>query len=555
MMNLTRNLKFLYERYTTAKNKRGTIERRWSRLARIVAPELDNFVNQREPGEQNDDEQIDATAGLAWNKGTAGFFSVLCPETERWHDIDILMPDGSEKSDAVKEYCKQLEDMLFQVRYADGSGFSAAMFNHLGSNLLFGPGVTYPCMNTDKDGIDYVPIALEEIYYLEDSHKKVDAVFRRSMMTLRQLYQEFPDTMPEELIKIMEENPEDYRCLIHAVYPNKELPEPIKRGAVGDWKYGSVYFLEEMRSMGDKPLRSEGFNTLPFTVSRYLTFGNDPYGTSPGLMSHSTNRTLQEIVRTNLRQAQKAVDPPTGSPSLTEIDELDMNPGAHNPGAISSNGRPLVVPLTTPSSGIQLGLEYENMYHEKINDFFLVTLFQAQVQNPNQTATEALLRNQERAILLAPCSSRQRSELFSQLITRELDLCTQLGKMPVMPEELAGFSGKLKVTYKSALSRAQGSTEATSVIDLFQIIAQVAQIDPSAVQQFNTQKAIAKVARAYGQDDILNSKEEIAAETEAARAQQQQQSLLENAGGLAQAAAAGQQAGIIPSDPSLQPGV
>ena len=47
--------------------------------------------------------------------------------------------------------------------------------------------------------------------------------------------------------------------------------------------------------------------------------------------------------------------------------------------------------------------------HRSINDAFLVTLFQILVDSPSMTATEAMLRSQEKGALLAPTSSRRRN--------------------------------------------------------------------------------------------------------------------------------------------------
>ena len=57
-----------------------------------------------------------------------------------------------------------------------------------------------------------------------------------------------------------------------------------------------------------------------------------------------------------------------------------------------------------------------------IDDAFLVTLFQILVDTPRMTATEALIRAQEKGMLLTPTMGRQQSEALGPQIERELDL-------------------------------------------------------------------------------------------------------------------------------------
>ena len=115
---------------------------------------------------------------------------------------------------------------------------------------------------------------------------------------------------------------------------------------------------------------------------------------------------------------------------------------------------------------------------EVINDAFLVTLFQILVDAPQMTATEAMLRAQEKGALLAPTMGRQQSEFLGPLIEREIDILSRAGALPPMPDALVKAGGMVEVEYQSPLNRAQRSEEGVAILRTLESLA------PLAVQSF-----------------------------------------------------------------------
>ena len=111
------------------------------------------------------------------------------------------------------------------------------------------------------------------------------------------------------------------------------------------------------------------------------------------------------------------------------------NPNANvNTLLLQPDGKLLVQPL--PVGDIQVSEKM--MEHEAalINDAFLVTLFQILTETPQMTATEALIRAQEKGAMIAPAMGRQQSEFLGPLINRELDLLSHSGMLPPAPDAL-----------------------------------------------------------------------------------------------------------------------
>lgn len=62
-----------------------------------------------------------------------------------------------------------------------------------------------------------------------------------------------------------------------------------------------------------------------------------------------------------------------------------------------------------------------------------ITLFQILVDNPQMTATEAMLRAQEKGQLLAPTAGRIQAEFLGTLILRKLTLLIRTDCCPNRP--------------------------------------------------------------------------------------------------------------------------
>ena len=152
-----------------------------------------------------------------------------------------------------------------------------------------------------------------------------------------------------------------------------------------------------------------------------------------------------------LKQGHRALDPVLLAHDDGVIDGFTLQPGAINPGGVSSDGRLLVQPL--PVGNVQAGKELMDDERQLINDTFLISLFQILTENPQMTATEVAERVKEKGILLAPTIGRQQSEYIGPMVERELDILGRQGKLPPMPRLLKSAQGQYKHVYDSPISK------------------------------------------------------------------------------------------------------
>ncbi len=118
-----------------------------------------------------------------------------------------------------------------------------------------------------------------------------------------------------------------------------------------------------------------------------------------------------------MRAAHKIVDPPLLLQEDGVLQAFNTRPGALNYGGVNERGEQMVRPLET-GARVDIGMDMMDQRRKVINDAFLITLFQILVEAPNMTATEAMLRAQEKGALLAPTMGRQQSEMLGPMIER-----------------------------------------------------------------------------------------------------------------------------------------
>lgn len=499
-------------RFEKAKTYRSNFENVWREIALRVLPRADDFVTKHYPGTKRDEYVYDSTAQLALPAFAAAMESMLTPRTQKWHS---LKPAALElqKDDEVLRYLENVRDILFSARYSPNANFASQSYELYMSLGAFGTGCMFIEDGLSK-GIRYMHIPLSEIYILEDAQGVVDTVFWAYTRTVRQAYQKWGDALPEEVLKHKDKDPEKEFNFLHVVEPNDEQDKSKK-----NYK-GMAYRACDIIIEGKKVLKESGYRTMPFAVSRYTTAPREIYGRSPAWDALADIKTLNEMSKTGLRYAQLVTDPPWLTADVDSLSPFALRPGAVNPGYINDQGVVLAKSMA-PGGNPRITLEMADQRRTSINRSFLVTLFQILVDTPQMTATEAMLRAQEKGSLLAPTVGRQQSEFLGTLISREIDIHSAAGRIPPMPEKLRAAGGFLDIQYDSPLTRAQKAEEGVGILRTLEGITPLANIDPKMLKRVNADRTLKRLADINGAPmDMLYTDDEMAAinEQEAAAA-------------------------------------
>jgi len=528
---------------------RATWDIHYSEVAERVLPRQDDFNRVRTGGEKRTEKIFDSTAVLALDRAASAIDSLITPASQQWHGIEpeeeYLLEDKQ-----TMEYCQNLAKLLFRVRYRPMANFASQAHECYVSLMAFG---TLGMFVDDLLGIGirYKSIALSELYIAENHAGIVDLVHRKFPLTARQAIQKFGPRCPEKVRKTAEQNPLQKFDFLHCVSPNEEI-DP-RRKDYRSMAFKSYYLFYEGREI----VSEGGYRTMPYSVSRHVTAPREIYGRSPAMQVLPDIKMVNEMEKTIIRAAHKIVDPPMLAYGDGILSAFNSRPNAINYGAVDEHGKQLVIPMKT-GANLPIALEMTEQKRKVINDAFYVTLFQILVQNPQMTATEAMIRAQEKGQLLAPTVGRQQSEFLGPTIQRELDILGAAGALPPMPPLLERMGGRLKVVYTSPLTRLRRAEDGVAIMRTIESVAPIANIKPEVMDTFDEDMTVRELAEINGVPArVLRSKEQIA-ELRAGRAQAaQQQNLLEGADTAANAAknmakAASEAGFVVPAGATVQ---
>lgn len=505
-------------------SRRGIWENHWREVAERVRPNQNLFQRRERPGGDKRQEKVfDSTAPLALPKFAAAVISMALPANQRYQRLAASDPTLDD-DDETRRYLDKFTDLIFRLRYAPMANFMSQSGEVILDVGAFGTGILF----TDDVlgiGIRYKAFPLAESYIAEDAHGRIDTLHRKFKLSAHAAASMFGlDKLPERIRMAYDKDKAQEFDFLHCVKPN-----PDRKNGRKDWhgmKFYSCYVVLEDRSLIDEG----GFREFPFAVPRYETSPRECYGRSPAMNVLPSIKTLNEMKKTVIRAGQRVVDPPIMLTDEGSLQAFNVRPNALNYGYIGQDGRPMAVPFNS-GGRVDIGLDLMNAEREAINDAFFVTLFRILVEEPQITATEAMLRAQEKGQLLGPTMGRMQSDLLGSVTQREIDIIVHSGiaehVLGPMPKSLVQSGGEIKIEYQSPLNLAQRAGAGMAIMNTIQAIAPLAQIDPDVMLAFDPIAMARELAEINGMPEkCRRSDDQIAAlKDQKAQAEQAQQLL------------------------------
>lgn len=493
-------------------NGRTVFDAHWKEIAERVLPRQDDFMSaNRTEGEKRTSRIFDSTAPLALDRAASAIDSLITPTNTQYHKLepedDSLM--GNRK---VRLWLDKFNQVLFRMRYKPIANFASQAHECYISLMAFG---TDAMFTDDIPGIGarYKSCPMSEMYIAENHYGMVDYVHRKFPMTARAAYQRWGDKVPECIKKALEKEPFRKFDFLHCVRPNEE--RDTRRKDYRGMAFQSYYICIESKTV----LSEGGYRVMPYSIGRHVTAPREVYGRSPAMMVLPDIKMVNEMEKTIIRAAHKIVDPPLLLYGDGSLSAFNARPNALNYGGVDDQGRQLVVPMKT-GSNLPIGIDIAEQKRKLINDAFYVTLFQILVENPRMTATEAMIRAQEKGQLLAPTIGRQQSEWLGSIIDRDIDiaLTNQLIDEPP-PDELLEAGGGIKVNYTSPLTRLRRAEEGIAIMRTLEQLAPLAQLKPEILDNFDDNFIARELADINGAPERMKRAVE---EVQAIREQRQQ---------------------------------
>lgn len=539
---------------TALTTRRLDFEWAWRQVAKVAAPDAPEFnvgvantigshnaISQATAARRSKDI-YDSTAVWAVDRLASGIEGLIVPQSEYWHGLDILDLSQEDATDEEKLWLERTRNLLFKVRYDADSGWVAAVQTCLRRMVAFGNAFMY--VEEDNTGHDstnlirYRQLPLNECHADENYQGVIDTFYRKHELTARQAVQRYGDSLPAN-VKAAADNPNEAQRMfsfIHCIRPRADFGYASEGVRKAPW--ASIHVELESR----KIVSESGYYEFPIVDFRWLPEPGRIYGEGPVMKALADIQSLNLMAKNELVAGQQAIDPPLLIPHAGVMNRPNTNPGAINFGGMSATGQKLIEPLFT-GQRLDFATAVLESKREQVKNSLYLNLFQILVQNPQMTATEAMIRADEKGNLLGPAGTRIQQSL-SGLVERELGILKRKGlyarNSAYYPPRTA-LQKDMGAHFTGPLSRMRKAKEAEATIQMLNILSPLAQVDPTVVDSIDPDNTTRGLAEILGvPKKFMRTTEQVGA----VRAQRAEQQALAQQAAVAKDFAAASKSGV-----------
>ena len=531
MIDSTHKIKDLYRRYRWGKDLRDSARRpEWEKCAKYLSPAHGRFFGSRDgiaaKGKVDRGAILNNSAGRDLAIAVAGIKGGLVPHSLKWFKLGLYDED-MEDWDPAKDWLGACEKVMYSV--FNRSNFYEAVYMPFHEQIAFGTG-PMQIDEHDQSIIHCDPWTIGEYVLMNGKDNMVDTAFRERWYTLRSLVQKFGEkSLTTRSQNMFKNNPDQFIKVIQCIMPR----EDYDLGKIDslNMPVASIWF--EDKGGENKILGESGYRTPPTMFPRWMTIGEDPYGSDClGLAALPDIMMLQSLERDKLQQLALQTKPPMNVPSNL-MGRLSLFPNAQNKVSAKENeqvGKTFDFNFDLQSISAEIQNVEKRVSDGFYNDLFLMLL---NSERSGTTAYEIAKKNEEKLVLLGPVVERQNNELLTPAIDRTFDICMAKGLFPPIPQELEGQ--EIRVEYVSLLAQAQKAVGIQGIERTLGTISGLIDIFPEIRHKVDAMKVVDEVADLQGMNPkLIRSTDEAnkmnQAEQQAVQQQQQQEQMIQMSG-------------------------
>jgi hypothetical protein len=495
-------------------SQRGPFNDTWDQISEVLRPDATSFTGQfSQQGQKTGQTLFDSTGQHAAELLAAGFYSLLTNPQTKWFEITTTNPRLRDQRD-VQIWLNDVTQILLTEIARPQTGFTMAMQEANMDYVTYGNSILYETQKANRITLEFHALPLQECYFVEGPDGMVQALYRLYMRKVFEVVDKFGlQNVSHEVRELF--NGGQYNNdvkILHVIEPNRMA---FKSHLAKHLPYSSLYFDYSHQSL----MSESGYWEKPFQVARFRKRANEVYGRGPGHTALPDLQTLQEVMRTTLKCAQKNADPPLVMPDAAFVEPLKMAPGSvsfYRPGSSSDQIRPIV------SGDPKWGFETAQDLRQRIENMFYVNQLQL-VQGPQMTATEVVQRTEESMRTMGPIVGRDMTESVAPGVERCFYMLMRSGVLPPPPDIVLSTWPGLSVAFLSPFAKALDQAEANALLRVTQLISPFLDVDPTVMDIFSVDGIARRLAAMYALDPRMLRTPQQVAQVRAQRAQQQQQ--------------------------------
>lgn len=503
-------------RHQILEQKRTNYLQLWQELAILADPRNAYFRTVRPNGDMSMlIPKTDDTFQLLLPTHAAIMHSLLTPMAYRWHSFTFFDPNLQQQYGYI---LSQTSEFLHAKRYSARSGFVGAMSEAYISMAVYGHCILEVTKDVKTRSIIYKALPIKEFAIDKDANGFVNTFYRKVEMTYRNLRTLFPKYVPAKFADADNLRWLDtYMELMCVVEPSLDNPG----------KYDNVWIDKTNGVILEKTVTKKS----RFICSRSNVYptSDDPYGFSPAMEIMPSMKALNSLSYNILKLGDNAAR----LDFLTGEDVINPANFAGNgniiEGGINDEGRPMVQRIQYPDMP---SADYvQKQYIEKIKMALFVNFFMTMNETQSRSATDSMIKANEKAQMVAPTGDRIARELLIPLIELELQYYGDMHALPQFPEEIksAGVATDFDITLDNPMLKGQRIDSANGIMTMAQYLGALMGLN----SEINIDRAKEVLVEIFNiPAAVLNTPEEKQQIVTEQQNQQQLALLAENAGNI-----------------------
>ena len=507
------DLNNLKNRYSTLKQHRELFMTLWQDISENMSPSSGFFSKDKGDKKRTIDYKkfIDSTPRQAISILSSGMQSGITSPSRSWFTLALSVGQRDVPNN-VEIWLSNVKNLIEDI--LSSSNIYQCLHQLYEEVATYGTG----CMIVDPDFenvVHGITFTVGEYVLGKTSSDSIDTFGREFCKTVSETVAEFGiDNVSEGVRQRYNNKDLDSKVTIyHMIMPN--IGRDIEKIDNQNMPFISVYWED-----GDskKPLRVGGYKFFPVICPRWRTKAtSDIYGMGIGQEVLGDVKMLQAMNKEKLIGLSKITRPPMQvSSNVPGVVNLRPDGITRFNGTTDQAVRPVYqVPLDMNA------VEYAiAQVEQRINKAFYVDIFSMlQTITQEKTAREVEELHSEKLMMLGPIFEMFKMEVLDILINLIFNYALEAGIVPPAPEEIQGQD--LSIEYVSMVAQAQKMSGVTATNQYLGVIYNLAQANPTVLDNLNFDAITRKVAKMIGVEPIMLNDEEVVAQIREQRAQEQ----------------------------------
>ena len=404
--------------------ERAAFEGGWDEMRRIIMPRATGNAHPDSVPDNGGGLEHSDVANNSLKKLASAHLTYITPLDRRWF---TLRPVGYKKdgNQTLNDWYNKATEVM--ERELAVSNFYSVMHEVYLDRCLTGTGCMFSEMNLNKQLIfRHIPTGTYAI--AESESGDVDTLVRWFRLTAHQAAQKWgEEALGAKVRRALKDAKRRYTDSFEFV--QCVLPNQAGRLLSNNLPAKKRPWQDVIISLDDKKIVFEsGFYEFPFLVTRFLRWGDSPYGVSPAWHARRTIRMAIDMEKILYTLGQTKAYPRLFL-LASQYGDVDLRAGGQT--TISAEAANLGLPREWGTQGqYDIGLEYLRGLYAKIEEAFYVPMLETVSRIDRQmTATEVAAREAEKVLGFTPSFTLFVSD-FRMMCQRIMALLYRAGKLP-----------------------------------------------------------------------------------------------------------------------------